>query len=117
MIWDVIGKDRVVVRVPTEQSVIEFFDELLRRYPAMRTPSKYILSSLVEREDEAAVYISADWESDELNWEYCDYSWYAKHSPYCDSVFYDWAVTPADLGEIYTEDSIDINSLFGEVMS
>lgn len=46
-----------------------------------------------------------------------DSAWYAAHDPYCNSRFYDWVVTPADLGEIDTEDSIDINSLFGEVMS
>lgn len=118
MIWDIIGKYRVVVRVPTEQAVIEFFDELLRRYPTMRTPSEYVLNSLVERGDDAAVYISAGWAPDKLRWEYCSYSWYAKQPLYCNnSVFYDWVVTPADLGEIDTEDSIDVNSLFGEVMS
>lgn len=117
MIWDVIGKDRVVVRIPTEQAVIEFFDELLRRCPELNAPSKYVLSTLVRKEEQAAVYIAPHFDRRGPHWEYCDYAWYAAHDPYCDSQFYDWVVTPTDLGEIDTEDSIDINSLFGEVMS
>lgn len=115
--WSQVGKERIVVRVPTEQAVIEFFDELLRRCPELTIPSKYVLSALVGKEKQAAVYIAPHFDSRGLHWEYCDYAWYAAHDPYCNSRFYDWVVTPADLGEIDTGDSIDINSLFGEVIS
>lgn len=115
--WSQVGKECIVVRVPTEQAVIEFFDELLRRCPELNIPPKYVLSVLVEKEKQAAVYIAPHFDSRGLHWEYSDYDWYATHSPYCNSKFFDWEVTPVDLGEIDTEDSIDVNSLFGEVMS
>lgn len=115
--WSQVGKERIVVRVPTEQAVIEFFDELLRRWPELYIPSEYVLNKLVEREKQAAVYIAPHFDSRGLHWEYSNYDWYAAHDPYCNSKFFDWEVIPADLGEIDTENSIDINSLFGEVIS
>lgn len=53
-----------------------------------------------------------------ISW--CDYDYYRSRSPYLQSEFVDYYTasnTAYDLGEIDTGDSIDINSLFGEVIS
>lgn len=52
-----------------------------------------------------------------ISW--CDYDYYRSNLPYFKSEFVDYYTasnTAYDLGEIDTEDSVDINSLFGEVM-
>lgn len=57
---------------------------------------------------------------EDVSISWCDYGYYHSISPYLQSEFVDYYTasnTAYDLGEINTEDSIDINSLFGEVMS
>ena len=57
---------------------------------------------------------------EDVSISWCDYNYYRSISPYRQSEFvayYTASNSACDLGEIDTEDSIDINSLFGEVMS
>ena len=110
--WSLVGEKRIVVRVPTEEAVNEFFDELLQRYPFMNIPPEYVESNLRKYGDDAAIYLAPHWDSRGLHWEYSGYEWYAINSPYCDSVFIEWGTAPTDLGDLACEHEIDVCSLF-----
>ena len=110
--WDSVDKEGIVVRLPTEESIDEFFDELTHRYPGLHTPSEYVSSRLQKYGYQAAVYVCYRGYNGGYAWEYCDYDWYANVSPYCDCEFCEWTSSIADFGDIESESAIDLSLLF-----
>lgn len=110
--WNAVGRNGFVVKLPTVEAVDAFLEELHRELPQLSRPGRFVIDSLKEYTENAAMYIGCDGLREGLHWEYCYYDYFREHYPYNQCEFFEYGFGCQDLGDLGCVHEIDVCSLF-----
>lgn len=112
--WNAIDRNGFVVKLPTEEAIDAFIEELHRELPQLSQPGMMVVSSLKDYGDDAAMYVGCNGMRRTIHWEWSRYSYFQKAYPYNEFEFFDYGLKCQDFGDLGCEYEIDVCSLFSE---